>query len=109
MPTDISFPFEYDSGGGIKTVSGEDFYEQHALHLALIAIDEPLGEALTANRITEITATVENGLGNSPYFRSPRVQVADVDAQTESLELIIDPLRLSEFAITLTEQQREDI
>lgn len=106
MPTDIAYPFGYDSGGDIDTVTERPFYEQHAAQLALLAIDEPLGGPLTANQTTEITSQVERVLGDSPYFQSPRVAVTTVDGQQELIELTVEPLEQSAFAITLTESER---
>lgn len=86
MPTDITQPFQYDSRNDIQTVSGRDFYEQHALILGAEAIDDVAGGPLTANEITEITATIEQAYRQTPYFPQPlRIEITDTTADTLSL------------------------
>lgn len=79
MPTDLHFPFQYDSTGDAATVSGTEFYEQHALLLAAAALSETYGSALTANDLTEIRSQLQNQYTASPYFATPtRVEITDV-------------------------------
>jgi hemolysin activation/secretion protein len=88
MPTDLQFPFEYDSTGDAATVSGQDFYEQHALILAGEIIPEAYGEPATANDLTEITNSLQQRYRESPYFATPlRVDAVAVDGATLTIRV----------------------
>lgn len=101
MPTDIAYPFRNDAGGDIQTVSGREFYQQHAGQLAALAVDTPRGGPLTANQTTEITSQVTQVLRNSPHFQSPRVTVTAVDGDSETITVRVDPLSVTPFLIEL--------
>ncbi len=78
VPEDTAYPFTFDSTGDIQTVSGEDFYEQHALLLGAGVLETEIGGPLTANDRTEITHTIEQAYAESPYFEPPiRVNVVE--------------------------------
>jgi outer membrane protein assembly factor BamA len=83
MPTDITIPFAYDSTDDVATVTGTDFYEQHALQLAAIAQFDTAGSPLTANDVTEITSRLRRVYTDSPYFETPiSVRATDVSGTT---------------------------
>lgn len=87
VPEDTAYPFAFDSTGDIETVSGSQFYEQHALLLGAGVLDTQLGRSLTANDITEIESTVQQAYANSPYFDRPiRVQVTEVDGDEITIQ-----------------------
>jgi len=92
MPEDVAYPFQYDETGDVATVTGNEFYVQHAAQLALIAIDGRLGEPLTANDITEIESAVERVFrSQTPYFDTPlAVSVTDVRDDTVELQVQFD-------------------
>lgn len=107
MPTDIRFPFQYDETGDVSTVEGQAFYEQHATILGLVAVEERLGEPLTANDIIEIESRIERVYAQSPYFEEPSVTVTDVNARDESLDVTVDARNLTQFDIPLTDPDDE--
>ncbi|WP_158294288.1 hypothetical protein, partial [Halorubrum sp. SP9] len=78
VPEDTAYPFTFDSTGDIQTVSGEDFYEQHALLLGAGVLETEIGGPLTANDRTEIAHTIKQAYAESPYFERPiRVNVVE--------------------------------
>lgn len=88
VPEDVGYPFGFDSTGDIETVSGSDFYEQHALLLGAGVLDTQLGRSLTANDITEIENTIQQAYKQTPYFESPvRVRVTAVDGAEITIQV----------------------
>lgn len=100
MPEDLLFPFDFDETGDAASVSGEDFYVQHAQLLGLIVAESIKGEGLTrADQIAFQTDLAES-LGNSPYFSGP-VSVTIVDSPQETFEAEIDVPETDTFEITV--------
>jgi len=103
MPEDTQFPFQYTSGGDLATVDGRDFYEQHAQLLALDAIEQPIGESLTANGAVEITSQIQRAIAQSPYFQTPSVRVIETSPDDASLTVGVRT-QPTTFQLTLSER-----
>lgn len=100
MVVDISFPFEYAEDGDIEIVNGRDFYEQHALLVALSAQPTLRGTPLTANQVTEIEGTLTNAFRSSPFLTDPTVSVTST-TDTE-ITLRVDIAEVDPFEIPVT-------
>lgn len=102
MPEDAHFPFEHDSGNDIKTVTGEDFYYNHALQLGLLVAHSNRGEASTANERVELESQLRDTFRASPYFELPlTVELRESDDNV--LYLQVDANNVSDFEIPLDE------
>lgn len=98
MPEDMHFPFEYDESGDIRTVTGDDFYYNHALQLGQIAAYDERASGLTATDITRIEGIIKDTYAASPYFDEP-ITVDITSTDDETLTADVRTANLSEFEI----------
>lgn len=99
MVVDIGFPFSYASDGDIETVNGRDFYEQHALLLALDAQVTIRGTSATANDIIELEGRLEREFADSPFLSEPTVTVTDVTDEDVQIQVTI--AEVAPFDVTI--------
>lgn len=92
MVVDIAFPFDYASDGDIETVNGRDFYEQHALLLALDAQVDIRGTSVTANEIVEVEGTLQRRFNESPFLTNPTVTVTDTTDEELTIRVDIEEI-----------------
>lgn len=104
MPTDIDYPFSLTETGDVETVSGREFYEQHAFFLGVQALGDASGTPLTADRKTEILSQIERTYQQSEYLPRP-ITVSLVEQTSESLTISvrIGPRETIETTLPLTE------
>jgi len=99
MVVDIGFPFSYASDGDIETVNGRDFYEQHALLLALDAQVTIRGTPATANDIIELEGRLERQFSDSPFLSEPTVAVKDVTDADVQIQVTIEEVDAFEITV----------
>lgn len=99
MVVDIGFPFSYASDGDIETVNGRDFYEQHALLLALDAQVTIRGTPATANDIIELEGRLERQFSDSPFLSEPTVTVTDVTDADVQIQVTIEEVDAFEMTV----------
>jgi len=99
MVVDIGFPFSYASDGDIETVNGRDFYEQHALLLALDAQVTIRGTPATANDIIELEGRLERKFSDSPFLSEPTVAVTDVTDADVQIQVTIKEVDAFEITV----------
>lgn len=99
MVVDIGFPFSYASDGDIEIVNGRDFYEQHALLLALDAQITIRGTPATANDIIELEGRLERTFADSPFLSEPTVTVTGVTDTDVQIQVTI--AEVSPFDVTI--------
>lgn len=98
MPTDAKFPFEFDATGDVETASGQQFYENHALQLAMSVAYNHRGSSMSPNEVEDLSGDVKRKLGNSPYFEQPVLVEAEV-LDTEELQLRVSARNTTEFEV----------
>ena len=79
MVTDTAFPYDTNQTGDTDTVSGTDFYLQHAQILGLLVSDRLKGNPTSANEITEFESAIVQQFRASQYFSEP------ISAQVQSV------------------------
>lgn len=99
MVTDIAFPFQYAEDGDLETVNGTEFYEQHALLLALDAQTTVRGTPVTANEITEVESELTDLFSESPFLTEPTVSVVETGA--EALTLRVEIAEVTPFDVNV--------
>jgi|APHM01.1.fsa_nt_gi hypothetical protein len=108
MPTDVRFPFTFDETGDVATVDGDEFYRRHALQLALIVVEERLGNSLSSNALVEIQSRIERQFRRSPYFNNPSVTIVEQSVDGERIDVRVDDFNKQQFEIPVESPDRNE-
>jgi len=100
MPQDARIPFGYDATGDVANVTGEDFYYNHALQLALLGAEEISGGPLSEADIVRAESRITDNFIESPFFDGPvRVSVRESDDETFAADVYVNNIEYPDLPL----------